>query len=74
MRRDYRFLIGHAFSVAGETYVVRDLTTRDDHTVVEAGRSDGEASSSEFSLAEVIERLIVDEEIELFNPNYLTAL
>lgn len=87
MRKDYQFLIGQRFSVDGVTYVVRDLTAAEDRTYVEARSSEQEAGerdsrrrdslpledSHTFTLRDVIESLVVDEEIELFNPNYLAA-
>jgi len=87
MSKDYRFLIGHRFSVRGEIYVVQDLTSRDDRTYVQAEvqtdtedcadivlREPGTAGNRRlFRLSEVIQSLLVEEEIELFHPNYLTA-
>ena len=84
MRKDYQFLIGQRFSVGGEIYVVQDLTKQDEHTYVKAGAAGDEIVVSEatqaqlersqlFKLNEVIQSLLVDEEIELFNPNYLAA-
>ena len=77
MRKDYRFLIGQRFAFAGEIYVVQDLTAADDRTYVQANASTAEARSTggleTFSLSDVIQSLLVDEEIELFNPNFLAA-
>jgi hypothetical protein len=80
MRKDYQFLIGQRFSVGGEIYVVQDLTDRDEQTYVRAAASTDDIVLSEpgvsdrlFSLKEVIQSLLVDEEIELFSPNYLAA-
>ena len=84
MNKDYQFLIGQRFSVGGEVFVVQDLTKRDGHTYVQAGVSTDEIVVSEatqdqtqssqlFKLNDVIQSLLVDEEIELFNPNYLAA-
>jgi hypothetical protein len=81
MRKDYQFLIGQQFSVGGEIFVVQDLTNRDEHTYVQAQPAqEGDIVLSEpgsgetlFKLNEVIQSLLVDEEIELFNPNYLAA-
>ena len=82
MGKDYHFLIGQRFSVGGEIYVVQDLTNQDEHLYVQAGASleddivVREAQQSQgqlFKLNEVIQSLLVDEEIELFNPNYLAA-
>jgi hypothetical protein len=85
MIKDYQFLIGQRFSVGGEIYVVQDLTNRDEHTYVQAAASvNDEIVVTEpqqplaqdgrlFMLSEVIQSLLVDEEIELFYPNYLAA-
>jgi hypothetical protein len=89
MRKDYQFLIGQRFSVGGEIYVVRDLTFQDEFTYVQAEAENtvdivlSEPCTQEqrgtqggdriFRLNEVIQSLLVDEEIELFNPNYLAA-
>ncbi len=81
MKKDYQFLIGHRFSVGGEIYVVQDLTDQDEHIYVQAQASAGDdiilsepgKGGRLFKLNEVIQSLLVDEEIELFNPNYLAA-
>jgi hypothetical protein len=74
VKKDYEFLIGHRFSVEGEIYVVRDLTEDEGGTFVQAGSSDKDQPYPRmFSLSDVIQWLLVDEEIELFNPNYLAA-
>ena len=82
MNKDYQFLIGQRFSMGGEIFVVQDLTKRDEHTYVQAGASIdaivvSEATQTQntqlFKLNDVIQSLLVDEEIELFNPNYLAA-
>jgi hypothetical protein len=74
MRKDYQFLIGHQFSVGGQIYTVRGLTFDEERTYVEAHISEQFENSETFSLSDVIQCLLVDEEIELFNPNYLAAL
>ena len=82
MRKDYHFLIGQRFSVGGEIYVVQDLTAAEDRTYVRANPSLseraavdtlGDESGETFSLSDVIQWLLVEEEIVLFNPNYLGA-
>lgn len=78
MTKDYQFLIGQRFAVDGEIYVVRDLTSADDRTYVEVhasenGMEEESFVSRTFTLGDVIQWLLVDEEIELFNPNYLAA-
>jgi hypothetical protein len=88
MRKDYQFLIGQRFFVAGEIYVVQELTSLDEHIYVRAhvqadATDQADIVLSEpgatgagrlFQLKEVIQSLLVEEEIELFHPNYLTAL
>ena len=83
MNKDYRFLIGQRFSVGGEIYVVEDLKATKERTYVQANtpadQSARNAASGDddgfriFALSEVLQWLLVDEEIELFNPNFLTA-
>ena len=57
-----------------DIYVVRDLTESDGPTTAEAHIFEEAEDSRTFTLSEVIDRLLVDEEIVLFKPNYLTAL
>ena len=83
MNKDYRFLIGQRFSVGGEIYVVEDLKATAERTYVQANTpadqpARGTASGDDdgfriFALSEVLQWLLVDEEIELFNPNFLAA-
>lgn len=73
MGRDYRFLIGRQFLAEGGLYCVHGIAAEDGPPVVEAGLSPEEAPSHRFSIGEVIRGLLVEEEIELFNPNYLSA-
>lgn len=74
MRKDYQFLVGQRFLVDGEIFVVRELTSTEDVTLVEAHPPEALDTSRTFALTEVIQGLVVDEEIVLFNPNYLAAL
>lgn len=84
MGTDYQFLIGQRFSIGGEIYVVEELTSRNEQIYVRAQAPDDadivlcEPTTSGdgllFKLTEVIQTLLVDEEIELSHPNYLTAL
>lgn len=73
MGRDYRFLIGRQFLADGGLYFVHSLSAGDGPPVVEAALSADDAPSHRFSIGEVIRGLLVEEEIELFNPNYLSA-
>ena len=74
MNKDYQFLVGQQFTVGEDVYIVCDLSGEDKHTVVEAQRKCDSKTSKTFALSEVIEKLLVDEEIVLFPPNYLRAL
>ena len=81
MKKDYQFLIGQRFSVAEGIFVVQSLTNQDEHTYVQAQPSqesdlllsEPDGAGALFKLNEVIQALLVDEEIELFPPNYLAA-
>ncbi|MCB1686050.1 MAG: hypothetical protein R3E82_14080 [Pseudomonadales bacterium] len=73
MGRDYRFLIGRQFLADGGLYFVQGLSTGDSPPVIEAGLSPDDPPSHRFSIGDVIRGLLVEEEIELFNPNYLSA-
>lgn len=86
MNKDYQFLIGRRFTVAGEIYVVSDLEKDTEHTFVKAHASDDRGAEDglreiliseahiatsvvrTFQLRDVIQGLLVDEEIVLFNP------
>ena len=76
MKKDYHFLIGQRFSAEGEIYVVQELTAGEEEVVlVEASIAAPTAAenSRTFSLRDVIEWLLVDEEIVLFSPDYLAT-
>ena len=73
MSRDYRFLIGRQFAADGELYVVHGLQIGEGPLAVEASTAEGENSPRIFSISDVINSLLIEEEIELFNPNYLSA-
>ena len=73
MSRDYRFLIGRQFAADGELYVVHGLQIGEGPLAVEASTAEGESSPRFFSISDVINSLLIEEEIELFNPNYLSA-
>jgi len=81
MKMDYQFLIGRDFSVGEDVYTVRDIAWSDDSALVEAHpRNDQNVvslpnvrGSYQFPLTQVLQWLLVEEEIELFNPNFLGA-
>ena len=67
----YSCLVDQQFIVGREVYVVSAITVRKTHTVVEAHLWSDMTATRRFFLADVLERLLVEEEIELFSPNYL---
>jgi hypothetical protein len=75
MNRDYQIgeyqcLVGRQFTVEEEVFVVRELSTDTERTLVKADSERTAGNLRTFFITEVIERLLVDEEIELFNPTY----
>ena len=80
MKMDYQFLIGRDFSVGEDVYTVRDIAWSDDFALVQAHpKSDQNVlalpgiGNCQFPLTQVLQWLLVEEEIELFNPNFLGA-
>lgn len=76
MNRDYQIgeyqcLVGRQFAVDEEVFVVRELTTDTDRTLVKADSERTAGILRTFFITEVLERLLVDEEIELFHPSYI---
>ena len=73
MKTDYQFLIGQDFSVGDDVYTIQDVGWTDDTALVEANVKEqvGKASLSSFPVSQVLQWLPVEEEIELFNPNFL---
>ena len=72
MDMDYQFLVGHQFDVDGQVYVVRDILMSGHRVFVDAETTcDGETTQRSFPAATAIESLLVDEEIELFSPNFV---
>ena len=77
---DYQFLIGRDFSVGDDVYTVRDIAWSEDAAFVQAHpKSDQNVvpllnlGNCQFPLTQVLQWLLVEEEIELFNPNFLGA-
>ena len=75
MKKDYQIgeyhsLIGRQFAVDEEVFVVRELTADTDRTLVKADSARTAGTLRTFYITEVLERLLVDEEIELFHPSY----
>ena len=50
-----------------------DYTSEPALAEIVVGEARAEAATETFKLSDVIQWLLVDEEIELFNPNYLAA-
>ena len=68
---EYQSLVGRQFAVDEEIFVVRELATEEDRTLVRANTEGDVTAMRTFFITEVLERLLVDEEIELFRPTYL---
>ena len=76
MKMDYQLLIGKDFHVGDDVYTVRDVAWTGESALVEAdvkSARDGSLTRQNFPVGEVLQWLLVDEEIELFNPNFLAA-
>lgn len=72
---DYQFLVGHKFSVDDQQYAVLEIVIRDQRVFVEADTTvDGKTIRRQFPAATAIESLLVEEEIELFSPNFVFAV
>jgi len=68
---EYQCLVGRQFAVDREVFVVRELSTDAEQMLVQADNERDRGKLRTFFLTEVLERLLVDEEIELFHPTYL---
>ena len=69
-KKDFEFLIGSRFSVDGKLYTVQGLQQTENELFVEAEHGKNLAV---FPVDQMMNTLLVEEEIELFKPNYLTA-
>ena len=70
--KDYQFLLGHRFDVDGQVFEVCDVLLSGHRIFVDAEfSSDGETAVKRFPAATAIESLLVEEEIELFSPNFV---
>lgn len=67
----YQCLVGRSFSVDEEIYVVGMLMSGDEQTLVKAHLEQDRKETVLFRVADVLDRLLVDEEIELFHPGYI---
>lgn len=69
---EYQCLVGRQFAVGDEIFVVRELTSDEDQTFIRANSERDSNSLRTFVITEVLERLLVEEEIELFNLGYFS--
>ena len=69
---EYQCLVGRQFAVDEEVFVVRELTSDTDRMLVKADTERSLGKMRTFFITEVLERLLVDEEVELFHPGYLS--
>ncbi|MCZ6855154.1 MAG: hypothetical protein O7G86_14690 [Gammaproteobacteria bacterium] len=74
MNLEYQFLIGHQFNLDGKLFKVRDIVVIDQCVFVNAeSESHGQTTARRFPAATAIESLLVEEEIELFSPNFVSV-
>ena len=74
MKKNYRMLIGCQFVVDERVYTVCEVSRDEHRTVVEAiaaKRRLGQRERVRFPVDKVVECLLVEEEIELYPPNFL---
>lgn len=69
-KKDFEFLVGSQFSVDGKLYTVQGLQQTDHELLVEAEHGEDLVV---FPVEQTMNALLVEEDIEFFNPNYLTA-
>lgn len=68
---DYDFLFGKTFAVKDQLFEVREVTQLDTHQVVRAtSKSEGGLIRRLFPADAVVKALVVEEEIELFQPTF----
>lgn len=78
MTQDYRMLIGRQFAVDGVTYTVCKTLREDKQDFVEAVSGDGDTGELpgqrvRFAMEAVLEALLVEEEIVLYQASFLGA-
>jgi hypothetical protein len=74
MKTDYQFLIGRDFCVGDNVYTIRSVAWMEENALVEANMKSAEEDGRaqyRFPVGQVLQWLLVEEEIELFNPNFL---
>jgi len=75
MKTDYQFLVGRDFYVGNDIYTIRSVVWSEEYVLVEANEQSSALdmpTSLRLPLAQVLQSLLVEEEIELFNPSYLS--
>lgn len=77
-KSDFRCLVGWDFRADEDLYTVVDISSLQDYVLVEARRKADDADATpiyrKFPVREVLDRLVVDEEIVLFNPSLFRTL
>jgi hypothetical protein len=76
MKQDYRMLIGREFVVGDDIYTICEIVRLENRLLVEAIDSKPSGQPLErvrFAVAEVVQNLLVEEEIELYQPNFFGA-
>lgn len=74
MNKNYRMLIGRQFAVGDDVYTVCDIVRVENRTLAETVGSrpvSGRRERLRFPVDKVVDCLLVDEEIELYQPNFL---
>ena len=74
MKKNYRMLIGCQFAIGDDVYTVCDIVRVDNRTLAEAMASRSAPDRREtlqLPVEKVVAGLLVDEEIELYPPNFL---
>ena len=71
---DYQSLVGRDFCVGEDVYTVHEIAWLADYPLVMAtpkGAQEDLPGSRRFPVSQVLQWLLIEEEIELFNPNFL---
>ena len=71
---DYQSLIGRDFYVGDDVYTVHEIAWLEDYPLVMAtskGAREDAPGDRRFPVSHVLQWLLIEEEIELFNPNFL---
>ena len=74
MTQNYRMLIGRQFAVGEDIYTVCETVRVENRLLIEAVDSKPSANQRQrirFPVDKVVQNLLVEEEIELYQPNFL---